>query len=138
MRLVTAPRFALCFESDATVRTLLFRACRGLFTLRFEDRDGPEWAERVWQDSIPPVDVVLLQLPDTDVAALSRLARLRAANPDLPIVVTTTYDGAYQLVADRLARLVDRVVFRPFDAVALATTMRGVCQLASGKNTGVC
>ena len=138
MRWVTAPRFALCFESDASVRRLLFRACRGAFTLRFEDRLDAPIADRPWRRSIPPVDVVLLELPDTDVATLSRVARLRAANPDLPIVVTTTYDGAYQLVADRLAQLVDRVVFRPFDAVALATTMRGLCESATEKNTGVC
>ena len=72
------------------------------------------------------------------VSSLGAPAILRAANPNLPVVVTTTYDDAYQLVADRLAQLADRVVFRPFDAMALATTLRGLCPHASEKHTGVC
>jgi hypothetical protein len=124
--------YALCFEPELAVRRGLLEAACGRIQLRFEERLEARFAERNWLAAIPPVDLVVIHLSDTRLETLARIATLRQTNPGLPVLLTTCYDGDFQLAADRLAQLSERIVFRPFEAEALITSM-----IDLGRQSGV-
>ncbi len=120
--------YALVIESDPFVRGVLREVLEGKVHVRFEERLDVEIAGRCWSAAIPPVGVALVELPDTTPSTLRMLVRLRAGNPRLPLVLTVRYDGGYQLAEESLAGLSDGVVFRPFEAAALANTLCGLAR----------
>ncbi|MEW6744314.1 MAG: hypothetical protein AB1486_16290 [Planctomycetota bacterium] len=132
MRRTTRSFYALCIASDLAVQRGLLEAASRRIDLRIESRLDDALVRRNWASAIPPVRAFLLELPDTKLATLALLATLRQSNPGVPVLVTTCYDADFQLAADRLATLADRVVFRPFEADSLISSLLDLCQEKTG------
>lgn len=127
----------LVIESDPAVRRVLQAVGRERLRLHFAESLSDRLLGRRWGEAIGRPDLALVEIPDTRVETLARLSRLRDTNPETNIVLTVCYDGDYQLAADRLRDLSDRVVFRPFEAEPVVTTLVGIAlekELMGGKN----
>jgi len=119
--------FTLVIERDPSVRSALYSAAEDRIHFRFEDRLTEIIADRKWMETIPPVRVAFIEIPDTKEGTLGLLARFREANPGLPVILNACYGREIQLAAERLEALSEEIIYRPFDVGAVVTTMRGFC-----------
>jgi hypothetical protein len=126
----------LVVESDAAVRRLLEAAGRDRLRFHFAESLSDRILDRHWGEPIARPRVALVEIGSTSVSALARLSRFRGSNPDVKIVLTVCYDGDYQLAADRLKELSERIVFRPFEAEPVVRTLLGLVAEATNEVTG--
>ncbi|MEN8150349.1 MAG: hypothetical protein ABFS86_11035 [Planctomycetota bacterium] len=126
----------LLIESDPAVRGVLEAAGRDRFRFHFAESLSDRILARRWGEAVERPRIALIEIRDTRAAALARLSRFRGSNPGMSIVLSVCYDGDYQLAADRLRDLSERVVFRPFEAEPVIVTLRGLAPPEANEVTG--
>ena len=116
----------LVVESDPDVRRVMEAAGRDRLRFHFAESLSDRLLERRWGEKVERPRLALIEIQGTGVGWLARLSRFRESNPGMSIVLTVCYDGDYQLAADRLRGLSERVVFRPFEAEPVIRTLLGL------------
>jgi len=116
----------LMIESDPAVRRVLEAHGRDRFRFHFAESLSDRILARQWGEAIEQPSVSLIEIRDTRLETLARLSQFRQLNPEMKIVLTVCYDGDYQLAADRIHDLSERVVFRPFEAEPVIVTLLGL------------
>ena len=116
----------LVIESDPTVRRVLEAQGRDRFRFHFAESLSDRILARQWGEAIERPLVCLIEIRDTRIETIERLSKFRQSNAETSTVLTVCYDCDYQLAADRLHDLSERVVFRPFEAEPVLVTLLGL------------
>ena len=133
------PETLLVVDDEPAIRGAIARAFPDLTVLQAE---SGEQALGLMKDAYPDLAILDQRLPDGDGLAL--VAKLRAIDPDLPIILLTGH-GSVDLAVDALKQGVSDFIEKPFKLERLRTTVslhlerqqlgRQVARL-SGKNQG--
>jgi len=126
----------LVIESDPAVRRVLEVLGRDRFRFHFAEGLSDRILARQWGGAIERPLVSLIEIRDTRFETLGRLSQFRQSNPGMNIVLTVCYDCDYQLAADRLHDLSERVVLRPFESEAVLVTLMGLSDTEANEVTG--
>lgn len=117
----TAPRTVLVVDDEALIRWALAEGLADAGWAVRQAASGAEAREAVRALAGQPFAILLdLRLPD--VSDLSLMRELRAARPDVPMIVMTAY-GTSDDAAEALAAGVHSFVGKPFDVVEVVALM---------------
>lgn len=126
----------LVIESDQAVCRVLEAHGRDRFRFHFAESLSDRILARQWGEAIERPLVSLIEIPDTRLETFARLSQFRRSIPEMSTVLTVCYDCDYQLAAERLHEMSERVVFRPFEAEPVILTLLGLSGTKANKVTG--
>ncbi len=107
----------LVVDDEPAIRSAISRAFPDLTVLQ---ADSGEQALALMKDGYPDLAILDQRLPDGDGLAL--VAKLRAMDPDIPIVLLTGH-GSVDLAVDALKQGVSDFIEKPFKLERLRTTV---------------
>lgn len=119
----------LVVEDEPNMLTSLVSALGLTFDILYTARNGEEGLYRFYKET---PDVVITDLEMPFMGGFRMLERIRAENPNVPIIITSAYsaDEHYEK-AKHLG--VDAYLPKPYDIDALIETVYDLCCLSSGK-----